>query len=188
MSKSDIKRAIDVLEEYRLNMLREMDALDHTMEISLKNYDFMIDFAIEKGFKRVVDIGCAYGHQSELCQGRIEYRGIDEDLVNFYEFNDKNNNYSVGKYPFYIPFDIYKKDLAISNLAIGWQCYVDEKEFREQCKALSNDFKASLLYLPTDREPILKECFKNVEIYKKTDEKDAVHRVLVPTAFYYCYN
>lgn len=186
--KSNMKKAINELNERRMMLTREEDSIYHILEVSLKSYDFMIDFAIKKGYKRIVDIGCGYGHQSILCRDRIKYVGIDEDYVEFYNFDDPNNSYSVGKYPFYIPFDMYKKDLAISNLAIGWQCYVDEKEFKEQCKALAEDFKASLLYLPTDREPILKEYFKNIEIYKKTDEKDVVHRVLVPTAFYYCYN
>ena len=187
MSKSDIKRAVNVLKKHKEQLLREVDSIDHVLECSLGNYDFMIDFAIEKGYKRVVDIGCAYGHQSELCQGRIEYRGIDEDFVNFYKI-DEDNSYIAAKYPFYMTSGEYKNDLAISNLAIGWKCYVDDNEFRKQCKALASDFKACLLYVPTDREAILKEYFKNIEIYRKTDEKDIVHRIIIPTAFYYCYN
>ncbi len=183
MGKKELKKATEILKKYRENLLVEMNCLDHVLECgSLKNYDFMIDLAIKKGFKRVVDIGCAYGHQGELCEGRIEYVAVDEDFVDFYKMYEDNYYYSVGKYPFYIPFDMYKKDLAISNLAIGWQCYVNEEEFKEQCAALANDFKACLLYVPTDREKILKEYFKKIEIYKKSESK------FVPTAFYYCYN
>lgn len=183
MGKRNIKKAIKVLEEHKRNLLMEIDCIDHLIEAgSLINYDFMIDLAIKKGFKRIVDIGCAYGHQGELCEGRIEYIAVDEDLVEFYKMYEDNYNYSVGKYPFYVPFDMYKKDLAVSNLAIGWQCYANEEESEEQFAALANDFKACLLYLPTEREKLLKKHFKNIEIYKKEKSK------FVPTAFYYCYN
>ncbi len=176
--KDDIKRVNKVLERYRSNCLMELNSLDHVLECSLKNYDFMIDFAIKKGFKRVVDIGCAYGHQSELCKDRIKYIGIDEDNVDFYK-ETLNRGYIVGKYPCYIP-TYYYNSLAISNLAIGWNCYVDEKEFDKQCKALKKDFVASLLYLPKEREEILKKNFKQIKIIKDDDDR------LVPTAFYYC--
>ena len=179
--KKDIKKTIKELQKYRENMLREMESLDHVLECSLGNYDFMIDFAIKKGYDTVVDIGCAYGHQSELCKDRIKYIGIDEDCVDFYR--EKEFHYLIGKYPFKIPQIKYFNDsLAISNLAIGWKCYVNEKEFKKQCEAISKDFKAALLYIPRDREKILHKCFKNIEIPKKYDYH------IIPTAFYYCYN
>lgn len=181
MGKRNVKRTIKALEKHKKNLLMELDCIEHLLEAgSLINYDFMIDFAIKKGFKRVIDIGCAYGHQSELCEGRIDYVGVDEDLVEFY--NQEKYDYYVGKYPQEISFLMEESEIAISNLAIGWNCYVNEEEFEKQCKALSEDFKASLLYLPTDREEILKKYFKNVKVYRKEESK------FVPTAFYYCYN
>ena len=180
----DLNRAIKKLSEYRDNLLRELNSLDHILECSIENYDFMIDFAIVNGFKRVVDIGCAYGHQSELCKDRIRYYGIDKSALNFY-YNDKKTKkciYESEKYPFYIPFDLFKDDLAISNLCIGWNCYTDnEEELRNQFKALKKDFKASLLYMPREREKALREIFQSVKIIK--DEPKGP----VPTAFYYCY-
>lgn len=183
--KNDIKRVNKILSEYRDNLLREMDSLDNVIECSLGNYDFMIDFAIKEGYKTVVDIGCAYGHQAELCRNRIRYIGIDEDNVDFYgdsiyPFEDTQIGYIVQKYPHKILEGGFKDCLAISNLAIGWNCYVDEKEFDKQCKALKNDFVASLLYLPKDREKILKENFKEVKTIKDDGDR------LVSTAFYYC--
>lgn len=176
--KNDIKRVNKILSEYRENLLRECNSLDHVIECSLGNYDFMIDFAIKEGYKTVVDIGCAYGHQAELCRNRIKYIGIDEDNVDFYK-ETLNRGYIVGKYPCYIS-GYYYDSLAISNLAIGWQCYVNEEEFDKQCKALKEDFAASLLYLPKDREEILKKNFEKVEIVKDYKERS------IPTAFYYC--
>jgi len=183
MSSKDIKRVIKALEEYRTNLLRELDALENVIECSLKNYDFMIDFAIQKGFKRVVDIGCAFGQQAELCKNRIKYIGINEDELNFYSPKPKHVTYSAEKYPYYIPFDLYKNDIAISNLAIGWNCYVDEKETEKQFEAISNDFKACLLYLTVERGNLLNKYFKHIEEFKKEQ-----NRKLLPTAFYYCYN
>ena len=178
--KDDIKRVNKVLKKYRSNCLMELDSLDHVLECSLGNYDFMIDFAIKEGFERVVDIGCAYGHQAELCKDRIKYLGVDEDNLDFYKFYERFSgiNYIVGKYPCYIP-SYYYNSLAISNLAIGWNCYVDEKEFNKQCKALKKDFKASLLYIPRDRESILRKNFENVRIAKEDKEYSLA-------AFYYC--
>lgn len=179
MSKKDIKRARKVLEDYRNELLMEMESLDNALECSLENYDFMIDFAIKMGFKRVVDIGCAYGFQSELCRGRgIGYVGINTHELNFYQ--EISCVYAYQEYPF--PIANVENDLAISNLALGWDCYNTEDEFEDICKHLIEDFKASLLYIPKDREHILKKCFKNVEIVK--DEPNGP----VPTAFYYCYN
>lgn len=182
MGKREFKRTIKTLEEHRKQLLMEIDCIDHLLQAgSLINYDFMIDFAIKKGFKRVVDIGCAYGHQSELCKGRIQYVGIDEDRVDFYN-PFKMTTYFIGKYPKDIRWIGEHSELVICNLSIGWNCYDNEKEAKENFKALSEDFKACLLYLPTDRENLLRECFKKVEVYKKSESK------IVPTAFYYCHN
>ena len=177
--KDDIKRVSKVLLKYRNNLLMETNSLDHVIECSLENYDFMIDFAINEGYDTVVDIGCAYGHQSEFCKDKIKYIGINEDNLKFYK--EKEFHYLIGKYPFKIPkIKYFNNSLAISNLAIGWQCYVNEEEFNEQCKALKEDFAASLLYLPKEREEILKKNFEKVEIIKDYKEH------LIPTAFYYC--
>lgn len=179
MSKKDIKRAKKVLEDYRDELLMEMESLDHVLECSLENYDFMIDFAIKMGFERVVDIGCAYGFQSELCRDRgIGYIGINTHELNFYK--EISCIYVPQEYPF--PIENVYNDLAISNLALGWNCYQSEKDFEETCKALGKDFKASLLYIPQDRKHILFECFTDVMIVKENDSK------LCPIGFYYCYN
>ena len=178
MGKKEFNKARKQLMEYKTDLLRELDALDHILEYSLKEYDTMIDFAIEKGFDAVVDIGCAFGHQSSLCEGRIKYIGMNEDEVNFYKMKPKKRIYSAEKYPCYIPFDLYKNDLAISHLAIGWQCYANDKETEKQFAALAEDFKASLLHLPVERKELLKKYFKNIETLREGDI----------SGIYYCYN
>ena len=176
--ENNIKKTIKNLMHYREKILREMDSLDHVLECSLENYDFMIDFAIKKGFTQVVDIGCAYGHQAELCRDRIKYIGIDEDAVDFYCYGEHYDK----QYPCWIYENKFKNDLAIANLSIGWNCYNNEEEFDKICKHLVKDFKACLLYLPIERKEILIKNFKNIEIIKEIDDK------LIPTGFYYCYN
>lgn len=183
MSKKDIKRAKKVLQEYRDELLAQMESLDNVLECSLENYDFMIDFAIKMGFKRVVDIGCAHGFQAELCKDRIAYYGINTHKLQFYKnsLSSSRLSYIDEEYPYPNPYNLFKDDLAISNLALGWDCYQSEKDFEETCKALSKDFKASLLYIPQDRRHILFKCFTDVEIIEEDGN-------VCPTGFYYCYN
>ena len=184
--KENIERTRKVLENYRTQLLMELNSLDSFMECSIETYDYIIDFAIKKDFERVVDIGCAFGHQAELCNGRIRYIGINEDEVNFYQDNPETHRknrkikYEVGKYPY--PCNNFKNDLAISNLAIGWQCYVNEEECKKQFEALSKDFKASLLYLPMERAKFLNKYFKNIEVLIENKGK------YVSSGLYYCYN
>lgn len=152
MSEENIKKCIKVLKDYKTNLFQQLDSLQHVLECTLNNYDFMINFAIKKGYKRVVDIGCAYGHQSELCTGRIKYLGIDEDDCDFYK-ETLARGYIVGKYPEEIDgYTFWKSDLAIANLSIGWNCYNNEEEFDEICKHLKKDFTACLLYIPIERK------------------------------------
>ena len=181
--KEDIERAINKLSNHRQNLLREMDSIDHVLEgKSLDTYKKMIDFAIEKGFKNVCDIGCAFGHQSELCRDRIKYIGINENVLNFYNLDEIFTRYIVQHYPCNL-FAIDKETtMAISILALGWNCYkYSENEFDKQFKALSNDFKASLLYVPIENKEILEKYFKNVIEIEQDGE-------LVKTAIYYCNN
>lgn len=175
--KKNMSRTIKSLMDYRTELLREMESLDHVLECSLENYDFMIDFAIKEGFEQVVDIGCAYGHQAELCRGRIKYIGIDKDAVDFYDYGEHYDK----KYPCWIYERKFKNDLAIANLSIGWNCYNNEEEFDEICKHLVKDFKACLLYIPMERKEILLRNFKDVEAIKEDDK-------LISTGFYYCHD
>ena len=182
--EQNIEKAKKSLEKERTRLLMQLDDLEHVIECSLKNYDFMIDFAIKKGFKRVVDIGCARGYQSELCNNRIDYVGINEYELDFYGQNyNRNVKYEVERYPFAKrTYSIYRDDLAISNLAIGWEYCGNKEEFKKQFSALSKNFKASLLYMPSERLSLLKKYFNHIEIIKSNDNK------ILSTSFYYCYN
>lgn len=172
------------LVEYRENMLRELDCIDHLLECeSLRLYNKMIEFAIDKDFKYICDIGCAYGHQSELCRNRINYIGINEHKLNFYNFNENFTQYIAKRYPCSLSEDDRENTIAISILCLGWNCYnYNENNFDRQFKALSKDFKASLLYVPIEDKKVLKKYFKNVIAIEQNTEN------LVKTAFFYCNN
>lgn len=185
MKNKEVERVVKKLCRHRDDLLHEMNALDHVMEcLTIPRYEKMISFAIEKGFKTVCDIGCAYGHQSELCRDRIKYIGIDDGDQEFYNLWEDFTTYMRMNYPCVGGlFSINKETtMAISVLALGWNCYkYSDKTFDKQFKALSEDFGASLLYVPIEQGEILKKYFKHVEIIE--EEKAGVH-----VAVYYCHN
>lgn len=180
----EIKRVNDILEKRETELLMELDDICHLIECgSLKNYNTMFQFAASKHFDYVCDIGCAYGHQSELCRDLIKYIGIDEDSTNFYEAEGLDTTYIVGHYPCEIEIPNKYKTLAVSILCLGWNCYrYNDDEYDRQFKALSKDFAACLLYVPTEREEDLKKYFNHVEIIEEHGCD------MLPTAIYYCYN
>lgn len=107
-----------ILEDFRAELLMELDDLDNLMCGSFEVYRFMIDFAVKKGFKMVVDIGCSSAYQSVLCKGKIDYTGIDSAPKARRFFAKKNDvRYFAYTYPFPL-FDTFKEDLAISVLAL----------------------------------------------------------------------
>lgn len=156
-----IRKAFENLKKYRESMLRELESLDHVFECeTLPQYEKMISFAVEKGFKYVCDIGCAYGHQSELCRDRIKYIGIDDGGTDFYNLREDFTRYMSLHYPCNLLAIDKESTMAISVLALGWECYkYSEDEFDKQFKALNKDFKASLLYVPIERRRNLKKIF-----------------------------
>lgn len=178
----DLCEKIDNCKTDKSEFFRELDSLDHCLECSLGNYKFMYKFIKERGFDNVVDIGCAYGFQNEFFKD-MSYTGIDDEKLNFYRENEQNVHYLVGTYPFKLPkINYFKRAVAISNLCIGWECYKqNDDEFDKQFKAISKDFKASLLYMPYERINTLEKYFKNIAIYKE-------HKGLVHTAYFYCWN
>lgn len=129
----------------------ERFALDTIFECgNLKTYEQIAKICKEKGFTSVVDIGCAYGHQSVVFDyAGIEYVGIDLGMPPASFFNFSKHKYISGEYP--LPFGIVTdgKTCAISNLCLTWNCYLweGEKTLNEQMTALSRDFRNAILYI-----------------------------------------
>lgn len=143
--------------------LMECDSICHFFEGGHERYEKVSKYCIENGFKRVFDIGCAYGFQSEIfLNNNIDYIGIDVGNLDFW--NKDKFQYIVKEYPFEI--EANSNDLAISVLCLTWNCYLyeDEITLRNQCEALSRDFKNCLLYMQIDKLNIVKEYFKNYKI------------------------
>ena len=144
-----------LMEDYCINTLFECE--------HLKTYENIRNFAKEKGFNRVYDIGCGTGHQSEVFVNQnIEYVGI-EQTKGLEFWNADKFKYIENTYPFKVY--AYKSDLAISVLCLTWNCYLYEKEktLREQCQALQRDFNQCLLYIANDKVETVKEYFKHHE-------------------------
>lgn len=127
-----------------------------------QTYERITSFCLKHNINRVVDIGCAYGHQSEVfLQNSIDYIGINENECNFW--NKDKFQYIVDSYPCKIP--VQKGDLGVSVLCLTWNCYLHEgkKTLHEQCQALQRDFTHCLLYLQIDHIEVVKSYFKKYE-------------------------
>jgi len=127
-----------------------------------RTYGMIAEFCKTNGIERVFDIGCAYGHQSEcFLQEGIDYVGVNTNKIDFW--NADRFEYVTGHYPCELPTK--KNDLAVSVLALTWNCYLYEKEetLKQQCEALHRDFEHCLLYLTEGAMQYLSQYFKKVE-------------------------
>lgn len=147
--------------------LMEMDCIDHFFECEgYKTYEKILDFAEANKFKRVFDIGCAYGHQSEVfINSKVDYVGINEGKCGYW--NGDRYKYMSKYYPFKI--EANTNDLAVSVLCLTWNCYLREgnKTLKEQCESLQRDFKSVLLYMPMEMIDFVKGYFKDYKIIDK---------------------
>ena len=150
------ERLLKLYKSDDISMYRRED-LDHFFECKTgETYKKILDVAKEKGANRVFDIGCAYGHQSEVfINSNIEYIGVNDFNCDFW--NSDRYQYILGTYPFKL--DTRENDIAVSVLCLTWNCYLIEKEktLHEQLSQLSNDFNKIILHLAKDKiEYVLK--------------------------------
>lgn len=168
------KREIDLLYEQTKEdkYLWEDDCINHFFECEgYKTYETIADFCIYNNIKRVFDIGCAYGHQSEIfLKKQIGYIGINNMKLDFW--NKDKYQYIIDSYPCKI--ETHSSDLAISVLCLTWNCYLyeGEKTLKEQCEALSKDFRQCLLYLQPDRLEFVSKYFRN---FRSTSYKGLIY-------------
>lgn len=139
----------------------EIDSIDNVFE-SLFIYEKIALFVKQIGAKRVIDIGCAFGHQSEVFLNEgIHYIGVDEHQIPFW--NAQKFDYIVGNYP--CPLPVSDGDITVSVFCLTWNCYLHEREktLKEQCEALQRDFQHCLLYLEKDKVEYVSRYFRNTE-------------------------
>lgn len=145
----------------------ELDSLSHFFEAGgVETYSKIAAFCKERGIGRVVDIGCSYGHQSEIfLNGDLEYVGIDQGSHPYW--NEDRFTYFSDRYPCEIP--VKKGDLGISVLCLTWNCYLYEKEktLNDQCEALKRDFDHCLLYMQNEQIEAVSKHFKRTEVIGK---------------------
>jgi hypothetical protein len=122
-------------------------------------YEQASKFAKETGFKKVVDIGSAFGSQKVYFDEQgIEYMGIDQDFESEYV--------AKGYYPDDIEFKYGDDDtLAISHLCLTWNIYTgnDDETVIKQIKGLKRDFKYILIQAQHDKVWIIEQEFDNIE-------------------------
>lgn len=147
-----------------VNYLMEMDCIDHFFECEIyKTYESILNFCIANNFKTIYDIGCAYGHQSEVfINSNINYVGINNYKHNYW--NKNKYNYISQQYPFKI--NTRENELAVSVLCLTWNCYLynGEQTLKEQCEALQRDFNNCLLYISKDKIDYVNKYFKNYRV------------------------
>lgn len=166
--KARTRQLWDLYELTKNNLyLMEDDCIGHLFECEgFETYQKIAQFCEDHDIQRVVDIGCAYGHQSEVfMQYDIDYVGLNDGKCDFW--NRDEFDYHVGTYPCKLP--IQKGDLGISVLCITWNVYLHDGQetLYQQCKALSEDFEHCLIYVQPSHLGIISEYFKKVE---KIDE------------------
>lgn len=143
--------------------LMKMYAIDHFLGCgTFEKYDLILSFAKSKNLKRVFDIGCAYGHQSEIfIDEPVEYIGINDIELEYW--NSDKFKYITKEYPFMI--NAREDDLVTSVLCLTWDCYLYEEDtLHKQCEALSRDFKHCLLYMPQNKLSFVKEYFSSYNV------------------------
>ena len=160
VNEQGMKAALASEESRALDM--ESDCINHLFECEIVGtYETIVAFAKENQFSRIVDIGAAYGHQSECALNEgIDYLGVDDAAHNFW--NADKFKFITARYP--APLPLEKGDLGVSVLCLTWTCYLSEgdKTLHEQCAALAKDFEHCVLYLAKDGREAMAQYFENV--------------------------
>ena len=150
----------------------EIDCIDHFFECEgYKTYESIAKHCKESNIDRVIDIGCAYGHQSEVFLNyKINYVGVNDHYLDFWNYN--KYDYIVKEYPFEYKgkyFEVNYSDLPISVLCLTWNCYLynGEETLRKQIETLSRDFRHCLLYMSKDKLDFVKQYFY---AYRRLDD------------------
>ena len=164
IDNENMKKGIYTESEEKTKIFMKMDSLDNFFECeTYKTYESILEFCRENNIRKIYDIGCAYGLQSEIFIGsEVNYVGIDEWKMDFW--NKETFKYINKSYPFKI--EAKKDELAVSSLCLTWNCYLYEgnKTLIEQCEALQRDFKHCLLYISKDKVDFVSKYFKSTKI------------------------
>lgn len=142
--------------------------LTHLIELSLKNYVYVLNYMKENNFKGIVDIGVALGWQSDIfIENNLSYTGVSPDISDRYRnYNNGKVEYIEGFYPTVSRVTGFNKGktLGVAILSLGWGVYVgeDRELIYNQFKRLSKDFDTSLVYIPRNIIPIIKDLFISI--------------------------
>lgn len=139
----------------------EHHTLMHLLTGGLDRYKQALSLIEGMGIEKVFDIGCAFGHQSELFRKRgIEYVGVNDGNLNFY--NEHLHTYIEGEYP-NVVLNTNQHDIAVSILCLTWNVYGCIETVRKQLKKLSDDFSRVIIYAQNNRVHLFNDYFAKVE-------------------------
>lgn len=130
--------------------------------------------------KKVIDIGCQFGFQSELFKG-VEYIGIDAFKHNFFNRERENVHYIIGTFP---DVDIDLSDaVTISSMSLGYfNKMIDVDEERALEKIVDKLRECTRLYIATT--PQLTEKLKKVFDHYELLQEDKVAEFSYPMYYF----
>lgn len=134
-----IKDKIDVYNEYEIPYKEEFIFFEDRYSLILKDIK-------SRGLKakRIIDIGCQYGVQSELFKNDYEYVGIDTCDLRFFNDGDPKCKYIVGEFPF---LDVsFEDSIVISSMSLGYFGIENNNEIAKKLR------EAEYLYIATSKE------------------------------------
>jgi SAM-dependent methyltransferase len=157
---------MEEINEYSyFDFLQADDSLNHFLGCDgMTTYIKMLNICQKNNIKKVYDIGCGIGWQSEIfLRGGVKYTGIDNEKLSFWKENMTDDiNYIEKEYPFRI--DSKPDEVVISSMCISWGCYFEIEEVKKQAKIIGMDFEQAILYLSKDKVRYFIEEFNNCEI------------------------
>lgn len=131
--------------ESALSTIETMFELEH-----FDTYNFIRAFAEEKGYKGVLDIGCAEGYQAQMfADSGIDYAGLNDSPNSQKFWLEDKYTYICGRYPCDVPESV-QSYLPVSVLCIGYACYGDTDEHDRILDRLSSDFPYALIEVKTE--------------------------------------
>lgn len=161
----------------RDELAMEMDCIEHYYEAGGKeDYSMIADICTTLSMEGIIDIGCAYGHQSEVfLKHGLKYHGIDNWCHAFWNSDESGISYQTGQYPCEITVN-KKNMLPVSRLCLGF-------ELRDYA-AIARDFDLILTDAPKEGRQELSKYFMfaaEINGYFLFVKKEKDHDILLQT-------
>lgn len=123
-------------------------------------------------FKKITDIGCQLGVQSELFKNEFEYTGIESEKTNFFNIDDPKCKFLNATFPF-VKIN-WEDNIIISCMSLGYFNNRFSMEEEQAYKWIVEKLKrAKYLYIASDKKLIsMLSKYFNVEHLDKEPATD----------------